>query len=263
MLERERPEAPWWAVGCLIGGLALLYFPLVYLVFGSVAERTPEGWTLTWRWYAEILADGSILQALGRSVAVAVANATIATALGAAAALALTRTGFRFKRTLQGLSALTLVLPELVFALALLSWFAFLKLPLSLTTVVMAHVTFSISFVLLTVVSRLMSFDSSLEEAAKDLGARDWDILTRIYLPFLSPALLTSFLFCLILSFDDFLITYFTNGIGSDTLPIRLYSSMKMGHSPKLNALSCLMIALSGFLIIVLMKRNVYRDILR
>lgn len=263
MLERARPRAPWWALTALIAGLFLLYFPLSYLVYGSFIEKSDAGTIWSLRWYREILQDADMLAALGRSVTVAFANAFFATLIGAFAALALSRTNFKFKRSLNQLSTLTLVFPELVFALSLLSWFALLHIPLSLTTVVLAHITFSVSFVLLTVVSRLIAFDVALEEAAKDLGANDWQILWRIYLPFLKPALLASALFCLILSFDDFLITYFTSGVGADTLPIKLYTSMKMGHSPKLNALSCLMIGITGVLIIVLMKRDLYKDILK
>lgn len=260
-MERLRPKPPWVCVAILVAVLFLLYLPMLYLVGGSFIDQTTGTLALTFRWYQEVFADQSLLEALARSLVLAVVSSLISTSLGTMASLALFRHGFKGRRLLEGLSMLSLVMPELVFALSLLSWFFILKFELSLLTVVIAHVTFTISFVILTIKARLASMDESLNDAARDLGASEWVILFKVTLPLLRPALLTSFLLCFLLSFDDFLITFFASGVGSDTLPIKLYTSMKMGHSPKLNALSSLMIFISITLILLVVRSKSFRDL--
>lgn len=260
-MEKLRPRSPPWATGIFFAVIALLYFPIAYLMFGSFLEKTEGGSVLTLRWYQEILADSVLIEALERSLVIAFGNAVISTALGAVAAIAILRTSFRAKRILQSLSMISLVMPELVFALSLLSWFFILKIELSLLTVMIAHVSFTLSFVILTVSSRLSAMDFSLDEAARDLGASEWSVLTRVTLPILRPALGTAFIMSFLLSFDDFLITFFTSGVGSDTLPIKLYGSMRIGHTPKLNALSTLMILFSVALVSVLFRSPSFQEL--
>lgn len=261
-MEKRRPRAPAWCFALLFIVLILLYFPLFYMMAGSLVEKTTDGLRLTLRWYQDIMADRELQDALVRSLIVAVCNGLLSTILGASAAITIMRSRFRFKRSLQTLSTISLVMPELVFALSLLSWFFILKLQLSLLTVIIAHVSFTLSFTLLVIMSRLSSLDFSIEEAAQDLGASSWVILRKITLPLLSPALGTAFILAFLLSFDDFLITFFTGGVGSDTLPIKLYASMKIGHTPKLNALSTLMILFSISFIIILARSKSFKDLL-
>jgi spermidine/putrescine transport system permease protein len=262
-MEKQRPKAPLFAFVILITVLVLLYFPLFYMMIGSVIEKAADGAAmLSLRWYREVFADSVMQEALGRSLFIAVGNACISTVLGALASIALLRSNFRFRQSLETLSLISLVMPELVFALSLLSWFFIVRLDLSLVTVMIAHVSFTLSFVIFTVSSRLATLDHSLDEAARDLGASDWVILRKVTLPLLKPALGTAFILCFLMSFDDFLITFFTSGVGSDTLPIKLYASMKLGHTPKLNALSTLMILFSVTLIIFVVRSKSFRDVL-
>jgi spermidine/putrescine transport system permease protein len=261
-MERQRPSAPLYCFVILIGMLVLLYFPLFYMMLGSVLDKTESGLTFTLRWYQEVLADTVMQEALGRSLMIAIGNACVSTVLGALAAIALLRSNFRFKTGLETLSLISLVMPELVFALSLLCWFFILHFDLSLMTVMIAHVSFTLSFVIFTVSSRLAAMDHSLDEAAQDLGASEWVVLRRVTLPLLKPALGTAFILCFLMSFDDFLITFFTSGVGSDTLPIKLYAAMKLGHTPKLNALSTLMILFSVTLIIFVVRSKSFRDVL-
>ena len=134
---------------------------------------------------------------------------------------------------------------------------------LGLTTVIIAHVSFSLSYVMMTVSSRLVSFDKSLEDAARDLGASEWQILKTVILPLLKPAILGGFILSFLLSFDDFLITYFVNGVGQDTLPVKLYTAMKMGVTPKLHALSSLMFFMTLAVLIFLFRSSSFHVLLQ
>lgn len=262
-MEKQRPQAPVVCFLLFFVIVALLYLPLIYLMAGSFLEATEEGWQFTFKWYQEVISDLELQEALLRSCWIAIGNAVLSTVLGVAAAIALAKSSFRFKAGLQFLSMVSLVMPELVFALSLLSWFALMRIPLSLVTVMIAHVSFTLSFVILTILGRLNTLDEALEEAAEDLGASSWQILWKITLPILKPALGTSLIMGFLLSFDDFLITFFTSGIGSDTLPVKLYGAMRMGHSPKLNALSSLMIVFSVLLIALIARSRSFRDLWR
>ncbi len=252
--EKARPSAPRSAFVILGIVLFMLYLPIVVMILNSFILKVGDSMSLTFDWYVAIFSDDELLSALRRSLYVGISASAVATVLGGMAAIALARTRFRFSRSLQGMSYMSLIIPELVFALALLSWFFILKIPLSLLTVIFAHITFSLSFVLMTVSGRFQALDPSVEDAARDLGASEFLILRRVIIPLLVPALCSGYLLAFLLSFDDFLITFYTNGVGSDTLPIRLYVAMKMGLSPKLSALATLMFLFSLALITLLMK---------
>lgn len=259
MSEASRPRAPFFARFTLIAVLFFFYAPFVTMIWG--AFRDDGGFTL--RWFSEVLADEGLVDGLWNSLQVALVSSCVATVLGTAAAISLSRGPFAGRRLLEALSTVSLILPEIVFALALLSWFFLLKVSLSLVTVVVAHVTFSLSYVLLTVGARLSTLPSSLEDAAKDLGAGELGYLFKVLLPILRPAIFSGFLLGFLLSFDDFLITFFVNGVGTDTLPIKLYTAMKMGLTPKLNALSTLMWAVTSFLLILSFRSTAFRDLLK
>ena len=243
VLERSRPRAPLTARLLLWAILGCLYLPLFTMLWGAWFEPMGDEKLLTLRWFREVYADTAIGEALARSLFVAFAASLLATAIGTAAAIGLERTRFRGKLFFRALSLGSLALPELLFALALLSWFVALRIELSLFTVVAAHVTFCLAYVILTVSSRLALIEPALADAARDLGASEWGIVRRIFLPLLAPGMLAAFLLCFLLSFDDFLITFYTTGPGLDTLPIKLYTTMRLGLSPKLNALASLMFA--------------------
>ena len=250
-MNSVRPKAPAWAFGVLVGVLFILYLPIFVMIVSSVLVHT-DHWCLSLKWYRQVLQDRSLIAALMRSLEVGLAASIISTVIGGFAAIALIKTKFRFSQTVNTLSYLSLVVPELVFALSLLSWFFVLHMTLSLFTVILAHVTFCLCFVLMTVNGRLVALDASIEDAARDLGAGEWRILCKVTLPLIMTALLSGFLLAFLLSFDDFLITFFTCGVGSDTLPIRLYAAMKAGLTPKLSALATLMLLFTVALIFLL-----------
>lgn len=260
MLERPRPRAPWFAKFALAAVAVLLYLPLLSVLGGAFSSLEGEA---PWRWFAAVLGDAVLLKALWNSVLVGVCAAALSTALGAGAAIALHRGKFLGRGWLELGSSVSLVLPEIVFALALLSLFALIGLGLGLFTVVIAHVTFSLSYVLLTVGARLAGSDASLEDAARDLGASEARVLWTVTLPLLRPALGAAFLLSFLLSFDDFLITFFVNGVGSDTLPVKLYTSMKTGLTPKLNALAALMWFATAVILFFAFRSGAFRDVLK
>jgi spermidine/putrescine transport system permease protein len=252
--ERSRPQAPMMAKAIFWFMLVLLYLPILVMLLGSVSDFKNEQWTLTVRWFVEVLNDDSLMDALKNSLTVGLTSSVISTVCGTAAAVGLYRSSSRFHWVMEGLSMVSLIFPEIVFALSLLSWFFILKLDLGLQTVIIAHVSFSLSYVLMTVNSRLVTLDPSLEDAARDLGASEWMILKTVILPLLRPAIIGGFILSFLLSFDDFLITYFVNGVGQDTLPVKLYTAMKMGVTPKLNALSSLMFLMTLGVLVIFFK---------
>lgn len=252
--ERLRPQAPKLAKAVFWLILVLLYLPIFVMLLGSVSDFKNDHWDLTVRWFIEVINDESLMGALKNSLTVGLTSSVISTFCGTAAAVGLYRSSSRFHWVMEGLSMVSLIFPEIVFALSLLSWFFILKLELGLQTVVIAHVSFSLSYVLMTVNSRLVTLDPSLEDAARDLGASEWMILKTVILPLLRPAIIGGFILSFLLSFDDFLITYFVNGVGQDTLPVKLYTAMKMGVTPKLNALSSVMFLMTLGVLVIFFK---------
>lgn len=245
--ERRRPAAPRWMRSILPVVLVALYLPLAVMVINSFS-----GWTL--KWYVDLFNDETLWAALVRSLTVAFSSSILATCLAAFAALALEKFAFRGRWPMRVLSTISLMLPELVLSLSLLSWFSVLHWDLSLMTVAIAHVTLTLPFAILVIAARLQSMDASIEDAARDLGAGEWQVLFRITLPLLKPAIISAFTLAFLLSFDDFLVTYYTNGAGGDTLPVKLYSLMKTGLSPKVQALSSLMLLFSVALVALLVR---------
>jgi len=246
--SRFRPRFS--GLSALVAGLGffLIYAPLILLVWGSflpVGLDESRSGELTLGWYRRLFADSSIWEALEMSLGVAFWSTLGATFLGTTAAISLSRSNFRGKKAFSGLTYFPLVMPEIVLGLALLIWFVFLNLTLGVVSMVLAHITFSISYVLLTVKARLDDFDDSLLEAARDLGATPFQTFWGVTLPLLAPGIIAGALMAFTLSFDDFLITYFTAGAGSDTLPIKIYSMIKFGITPEINALSTLMLGVT------------------
>lgn len=261
-MERTRPIAPWFARATLWLTLSALALPLVVLIISSLLDQESGAIAPTLRWYHEVFEDPLLWAATARSLTVAIGVALISTTIGTLAAIAGqgSMAGTRsfssraLRKGLSGLSALSMSLPELVLGLSLLCWFVLLGLPLGFTTVTIAHVTLTLPFATLAIGVRLQALDESLREAARDLGANEGAVFRRVTLPLLRPALLSTFLLCFLLSFDDFLVTFFTGGAGSDTLPVTLYARMKTGLSPKLHALSTLTLAVSAVLAMLLLR---------
>jgi len=234
---------------------AFLHLPVLVLVGFSFNESRFTVWKgFSWRWYAELARSTRILSALENSLIVAVVATALATAIGTLAAYALWRFPRRSNRALDAALQLSIVTPEIVTGISLLALFQFLfrflDLGLGLETIVIAHVAFSIAFVLLVVKARLAGLDRSLEEAAMDLGASEWRAFRLVTVPLLRPAIAAAALLAFVLSFDDYVITSFVAGVGSETLPLVIYSMARRGISPVVNALSAVLVVALGFLIL-------------
>jgi spermidine/putrescine transport system permease protein len=230
-----------------------LYLPIAILVvFSFNASRQTAAWQgFTLDWYRRLAQDAGLQQAVRNSLAVGGLATLVATVLGTLAALGIGRGGFRGRRATQVLLILPVVLPEVVLGAALLSFFGAIALRLSLATVVIAHVVFSVSCVAIVVRARLAGLDPSLEEAARDLGAGPWETFRRVTLPLALPGILASALLVFTLSIDDYVITSFVAGVGATTLPLHIYSLLKVGVTPEVNAVSTLLLALTISLIVL------------
>lgn len=237
--------------GALSLGYAFLYVPIVLLVVYSFnASRLVTVWGgFSTHWYGELVGDQKILDAAWLSLEIAFVNATIATVLGTLAAVVLVRFARFHGRTLfSGLVTAPLVMPEIITGLAMLLLFVSLEQWIgwpegrSATTIVIAHVTFSLAYVTVVVQSRLSQMDASLEEAAMDLGARPLKVFLVVTLPIIAPALIAGWLLAFTLSLDDVVIASFVSGPGSTTLPITVFSKVRLGVSPEINALATIVI---------------------
>lgn len=250
---RVRPRSPWSAKVVATLTYAILYIPLVTLVLGSFLRSNPAGGSKEWtlHWYQQVFSDQSILEAFSVSLMIAGFSTLISTAIGTTAALALERSRFRGKQWMDTMIHIPIVMPEIVMGLSLLIWFVLLKVTLGVFSIVLAHVTFSVSYVIMTVRSRLHGFDRTLEEAARDLGASPWQTFWRVTFPLILPGVISGALMAFTLSFDDFLITFFTSGVGSETLPVKIYSMIRFGVSPAINALSSLMLGLTAVAVLI------------
>ncbi|MGA2364880.1 MAG: ABC transporter permease subunit [Steroidobacteraceae bacterium] len=235
-------------------GFAFLYAPILSMIIYSFnASRLVTVWDAahspTLKWYAELFGNAQIMQAAWLSLRIAAMNATGAVILGTMAAFALERYGrFRGRALLGALSAAPLVLPEIITGLSLLLLFVAMEQLIGwparrgATTITIAHISFSLSYVAVIVQARLAGFDVSLEEAALDLGARPAVVFARITLPLIAPALLAGWLLSFTLSWDDVVISQFVAGPGSSTLPMVIFSKVRLGVSPDVNALATLMV---------------------
>ena len=235
-------------------GLAFLYLPIVLLVIYSFnASRLVTVWGgFSTRWYVSLLDNDSLLDAAWVTVRVAFLSATAATVLGTLAAVALVRFG-RFKgRTLfSGMIYAPLVMPDVITGLSLLLLFVAMGIARGFWTIVLAHVTFSMCFVAVVVQSRLMTFDRSLEEAAEDLGCPPLKTFMVITLPIILPAVIAGWMLAFTLSLDDLVIASFASGPGATTLPMKIYSQVRLGVTPEINAISTILVGLVTFGVIV------------
>jgi putrescine transport system permease protein len=247
-------RSSWFNVLSLALGFAFLYLPIVVLVIYSFnASRLVTVWAgWSTRWYAELLNDGAILEAAWVSLRVAVLSATAATVLGTLAAIALTRFGrFGGRLLLSGMLYAPLVMPEVIIGLSLLLLFVAAGIDRGFWTVAVSHSTLTMCFVAIIVQSRLLQLDRSLEEAALDLGCPPLRTFFSVTLPLLVPALVSGWMLAFALSLDDLVIASFTTGPGASTLPIRIYSEIRLGVKPEINAICTIMLAVVGLALVV------------
>lgn len=225
----------------------LLYFPIgVLLLYSFNDARTGYrwgGWSL--RWYRALFANDAMVQALWNSLLLAFAAATLSTLIGTLTALALHRYRFRGRQLLQGMLFVVMMSPEIVLAISLLALFLLVGFQLGFVSLLLAHLTFCLPFVVITVAARLTGFDERLLEAARDLGAGEFSALCTVLLPVIMPALLAGWLLGFTLSLDDVVVSTFVSGPSYEVLPLRIYSMVRIGLKPEVNALGTLLLGLS------------------
>lgn len=226
---------------------AFLFVPIATVVFFSFnASRLVDVWTgFSLKWYGTAWTDPSILDALRVSLTVAVINAVLATAFGTLAAIGMQRVGRRLRTVFETMVYGTIVTPEIVIAIASLLFFVTINVDLGIPTIVIAHVVYNTSIVALIVRARLAGMDRTLEEAAADLGATPVQTLRRVTIPLLYPAILAGALLAFTFSFDDFVLTFFVSGATSTTLPLKIFSMLRFGISPVVNAVATVMLAVT------------------
>jgi putrescine transport system permease protein len=246
-------RASWFNVASVALGLAFLYLPIVILMIYSFnASRLVTvwgGWST--RWYVELFQDRAMLEAAWVTLRIALLSATAATVLGTLAAIALVRFGrFRGRVLFSGMIYAPLVMPEVITGLSLLLLFVAVDVSRGFWTITLAHTTLTMCFVTVVVQSRLLSFDRSLEEAAMNLGCPPLKTFLTVTLPLIAPALVSGWMLAFTLSLDDLVIASFTTGPGATTLPIRIYSEVRLGVKPEINAICTIMIAVVGVAIV-------------
>lgn len=235
----------WFNVTSIVLGFAFLYIPILLLVIYSFNDSKLVtvwgGWSL--KWYEGLLDNQGLIDAAKITLGVGLISATIATILGSLAAIVLVRMGrFRGKTLFSGLVFAPLVMPEVITGLSMLLLFVALNFDRGFWTVAIAHATFTMCFAAVVVQSRLLDFDKSVEEAAMDLGATPVKTFFEVTLPIIAPAVISAWLLAFTLSLDDLVIASFTTGPGATTLPIKIYSQVRLGVTPEINAISTIMI---------------------
>ena len=237
-----------WLSAALV--FLFLYLPLVIVVLFSFNDsRLNAEWVgFTWKWYGKLLHNREMLTAAMNSLIIAAVSAVAATILGTLAGIAMHH--YRL-RLLPWLVLAPIAMPEILMGVSLLVLFIMMNMTLGLLSVMLAHITFSIGFVALSVQARMSSMDPALVEAARDLGASPWRCFREITLPLLMPGILAGGLMAFTLSIDDFVITFFTAGVGSSTLPLQIYSMVKISVTPEVNAVSTLLMLLTLIVITV------------
>jgi len=241
-----------WAVAMY----AFLYLPILTLIlfsFNNAKSGTVwKGFTL--KWYAALFQDASLAIALQNSLMIAIMTTIAATVIGTMAALAMHKYRFRGKILWNGIVYMPVIIPEIVVGVSLLSFFALAKVRLGIGTITIAHIAFCISYVIIVVQARLHGFNRSLEEASMDLGANRFQTFFYVTLPLIAPGILSGALLCFTLSIDDFVITFFTQGPNSSTLPVKIYSMLKFGVSPVVNAISTCFLCVTAVLVVLLTR---------
>lgn len=239
-----------------IGTITFLSLPLLVLIVYSFNDSKSGSWSgFSVRWYVKLFTDSPQLwHAFFNSAIVALSSALVATVIGTLGAVAVNWYKFRLRGYLRTITFLPMILPEIIIGVSLLVFFSGIGLRLSLFTVFVAHVSFNLPFVFLLVLARLEEFDFSIIEAARDLGASETQTLLRVILPISMPGIVSGFLTAVTLSLEDFVITFFVTGPGATTLPLYVYSAIRFGVSPVINALSVVMII--GTVVLTWSTRN-------
>jgi spermidine/putrescine transport system permease protein len=230
-----------------IAGILFLLFPLIILIVFSFNEsRTVSLWTgFSLKWYRSAFQDSSLWLAVRNSLMIAIVSTLVTTILGTMGAILLGKYRFRGKELFQNILYVPVILPEIILGVSLLALFMLIRFPLGLLSVICAHIAFSFPFVTMIILAKVINLPPSLEEASLDLGATRWQTFVKVILPNISPGVISGALFAFTMSIDDFVVTFFTAGVGASTLPLKIYSLIKFGLTPSINAISTILILLT------------------
>lgn len=232
--------------------LALMYIPILLVIIYSFNESRISsvwgGWSL--RWYRDLFRDRDIMEAMTNSLFLATVSSLSAAVIGTLAAVGMPKTNLRGKGIIEYLSTLPIMIPEIILGMVFLVYFSLIKLPFGMITLAVAHTSFCIPYVYMLVKARLVGIDKSYAEAAKDLGATEWNVFWDITLPLILPAITSGVLLAFAMSLDDVVISVFVTGVNTNTLPLKIYTQLKTGVTPKINAL-CTLMFVSTMLIVI------------
>jgi spermidine/putrescine transport system permease protein len=258
-MRRSFNNRPKFAKAVYFGTIAFLFLPLAVLAFYSFNESKSFNWTgFSLRWYQKLFSNSPALwDAVKNSLLVALVSAGIATVLGSLGAIGINWYRFWFKKYVQAVSFIPLILPEIIIGVSLLIFFNLVHLPLGMGSILVAHISFTIPFVMLIVMARLSEFDYSIIEAGRDLGARESQILFRIIVPISAPGIVSGFLTAFTLSLEDFVVTKFVAGANAQTLPLFIYNNVRRSVPPEVNALSVVIILVT--IVLVFSVRNLLK----
>lgn len=238
--------------------MLLTYLPLAMVVIFSFNDsKLTVSWKgFTWRWYEELLADSAIKEALLNSIILGVISCAAAAVIGTLGAIGMARVNYKTKGMMEYLSTIPIMVPEIILGMVFMAFFSLLGLPFGMTTLVIAHTAFCIPYVFMMVKARLVGIDKSLEEAARDLGASPVRIFWDITLPLIMPAVASGCLLAFAMSFDDVVISIFVTGPRTSTLPIKVYTQLKTGVTPEINALCTVILVV---VVLVLLISSLFR----
>lgn len=223
----------------------ITYFPIaVVVVFSFNDSKLPVAWTgFSWRWYEALAHDAALIEALRNSLVLGVVSSLFAAVIGTLGAIGMARVHYKTKGMMEYLSTIPLMLPEIILGMVFMAFFSLLRLPFGWLTLIIAHTSFCIPYIFLMVKARLVGIDKSLEEAARDLGASPARAFFDITLPLILPAVVSGCVLAFAMSFDDVVISIFVNGPTLSTLPIKVYTQMRTGVTPEINALCTILLA--------------------
>ncbi|MDO9898194.1 spermidine/putrescine ABC transporter permease PotC [Glaesserella parasuis] len=232
---------------------AFLYIPIIILIINSFnADRYGLSWKgFSWNWYERLFNNDTLIQAATNSITIAFFSATFATLIGALTAIALYRYRFRGKQFVGGMLFVVMMSPDIVMAVSLLALFMLVGVALGFWSLLFAHITFCLPYVVVTVSSRLNDFDAKMLEAAKDLGANEFTILRKILFPLLLPTIVSGWLLSFTISLDDVVVSSFVTSASYEVLPLKIFSLVKTGVTPEVNALATIMIVFSLALVVL------------
>lgn len=225
--------------------LVIMYIPILLVIIYSFNEsRISSVWDgFSLRWYRDLFRDKDLLDALANSLVLATVSSVSAAVIGTLAAVGMPRVKLKGKGAIEYISTLPIMIPEIILGMVFLVYFSLIRLPFGMTTLAVAHTSFCIPYVYMLVKARLVGIDKSFAEAAKDLGASEWNVFFDITMPLILPAIASGVLLSFAMSLDDVVISIFVTGVNTNTLPIKIYTQLKTGVTPKINALCTLMFA--------------------